>query len=234
MIGKNRGGVGMNRTEQLESVLSSFSDSDIRDRSYYPEFRREWEALLRTALEKDAYFDTDSPACYTVEHSFAGIHTQFHFDQAKIAEWYARELDRKKRIVFTPTRLRRDRQGNLLYHESRCDYDKTAPEPLIDKDNRNIIAAALPGLPPSLSVVYGNKLVETRFNAFLNSRVSLFLIETDYVPAFLASPFEICLYLCMMDICIIKENFKKVKDDQLRQYLHIFRPSPMLKIKGLL
>ena len=38
----------------------------------------------------------------------------------------------------------------------------------------------------------------------------------------------------MMDYCIIKENYKKVKGDDLWQFLHIFRPSPMLKIKGLL
>jgi hypothetical protein len=37
-----------------------------------------------------------------------------------------------------------------------------------------------------------------------------------------------------MDCCIIKENYTKVKDADLKQFLHIFRPSPMLKIKGLL
>ena len=95
-------------------------------------------------------------------------------------------------------------------------------------------AAALPELPPRLRIVYGNKWVDGRFNAFMNTRLSLFLIETDYVPAFLATPFEVCLYLFMMDYCIIKENYSKVKDEDLRQFLHIFRPSPMLKIKGLL
>lgn len=224
----------MNNKELFEAVLDSFQDSDIRERSYYPDFRRSWETMFRSALDSEAYFDTETPACYTVEHSFAGIDVRFHFDQTKISDWYAKELERKKHIVFTPTRLKRDRKGTLLYHESPCDYNADAEEPVIGEDNRNIIAAAFPGLPPVLSVVYGNKLVNSRFNAFLNSRISLFLIETDYVPAFLASPFELCLYLYMMDFCIIKENFKKVKDGELRQYLHIFRPSPMLKIKGLL
>ena len=37
-----------------------------------------------------------------------------------------------------------------------------------------------------------------------------------------------------MDYCIIKENYRTVKDEDLRGFLHIFRPSPMLRIKGLL
>ena len=47
-------------------------------------------------------------------------------------------------------------------------------------------------------------------------------------------PFEICLYLFLMDICIIREDYQQVKDEELRNLLHLFRPSPMLKIKGLL
>ena len=68
----------------------------------------------------------------------------------------------------------------------------------------------------------------------MKSRLSVFLINTDYVPAFLATPFELCLYLFLMDYCIIKENYTKVKDEELKQFLHIFKTSPMLKIKGLL
>ena len=37
-----------------------------------------------------------------------------------------------------------------------------------------------------------------------------------------------------MDYCIIKEDYQKVKDEELKPLLHIFKPSPMLKIKGLL
>jgi hypothetical protein len=93
----------------------------------------------------------------------------------------------------------------------------------------------MPGLPPELHVVYGNKWAKQRFlNPLTQRSLPLFLIQTDYVPAFLASPFEICLYLFLMDYCIIKENYRTVKDEDLRGFLHIFRPSPMLRIKGLL
>ena len=34
----------MNNEIVLQQVLKSFQDSAIRDRSYYPEFRRQWEA----------------------------------------------------------------------------------------------------------------------------------------------------------------------------------------------
>ena len=60
------------------------------------------------------------------------------------------------------------------------------------------------------------------------------MIETEYVPAFLATPFEVCLYLFLMDQCIIRSNYAKVKDEDLKQYLHIFKGSSMLKIKGLM
>ena len=136
-------------------------------------------------------------------------------------------------MVFKAQKLKHSRQGTLSLHDSPCDFDPDLPETALTEDMRNIVAAALPELPPRLRIVYGNKWVNGRFNAFMNTRLSLFLIETDYVPAFLATPFEVCLYLFMMDYCIIKENYKKVKDDDLWQFLHIFRPSPMLKIKGL-
>lgn len=225
----------MEQKEVFQQILASFQDSAIRQRSYYPDFRRQWEALLRAAMESaEVYFETDAPSILTVEHSFAGIDACFHFDQLKIADWYRQDSSRKKRVVFKAQKLKHSRQGGLSYHDSPCDYDPRLPEIALTEDKRNIIAAALPELPPRLRIVYGNKWVDGRFNAFMNTRLSLFLIETDYVPAFLATPFEVCLYLFMMDYCIIKENYSKVKDEDLRQFLHIFRPSPMLKIKGLL
>ena len=68
----------------------------------------------------------------------------------------------------------------------------------------------------------------------MSRSLPLFLIQTDFVPAFLGSPFEVCLYLFLMDTCIIKEDHQKVKDEDLRKLLHIFKASPMLRIKGLL
>lgn len=223
----------MENSEIYQQILNSFQDTAIRDRSYYPDFRRQWEALLKKALNSDEqYFDPDSPSVLSVEQSFAGIDAVFHFDQLKIADWYRQDSSRKKRVVFKPKKLKHSRNGALSFHDSPCDYDPQLPESSIT--DKNIIAAALPELPPRLRIVYGNKWVNSRFNVLMNTRLSLFLIETDYVPAFLATPFEVCLYLFMMDYCIIKENYSKVEDKELRKFLHIFRPSPMLKIKGIL
>ena len=110
----------------------------------------------------------------------------------------------------------------------------TLPEAALEERDRNILAAAFPGLPPELYVVYGNKWVDRVVNPLRRSSVALFLIRTPFVPAFLLSPFEICLYLFLMDCCIIREDCQKVKDEELKPLLHIFQPSPMLKIKGLL
>lgn len=224
----------MDKSEVLNQILSSFQDSAIRDRSYYPDFRRQWESLLKKTLNSEAYYDTEAPSILKAEHSFAGIDAVFHFDQLKIADWYRQDSSRKKRVVFQAKKMKHNKRSGLSFHDSPCDYDPALPESALTEKDKNIIAAALPGLPPRLRIVYGNKWVDGRFNPFMNTRLSLFLIETDYVPAFLASPFEVCLYLFMMDYCIIKENYSKVKDEDLKQFLHIFRPSPMLKIKGIL
>ena len=223
----------MDNQKILQQFIDSFQDNAIRSRSYYPEFRRRWEAVIRRAAESDdVYFDPASDSGFTVEHSFAGIETGFHFDQMKIAEWYQRDL-KDKHVVFKPQKLKHDKQG-LHFHEYTCSYDPNAAEPALNDENRNIIAAAMPELPARLQIVYGNKWVDGRFNAFLKTRLSVYLIDTDYVPAFLATPLEVCLYLFLMDYCIIKENYAKVKDEDLKQFLHIFKASPMLRIKKLL
>ena len=224
----------MDRKTLFENIEAAFQHPEIRERSFYPDFRRSWERLLTDAADSgESYSDPDAASVYPVPHSFDGIETVFHFDQLKIADWYRKEQSRGKRIVFSPTRLKHSRSGGLSFNDTPCAYDPNAAEPALTDDMRNVIAAALPGLPPHLQIVYGNKWVESRFNPFLMSRVSVFLIETDYVPAFLASPPEVALYLFMMDLCIIRENYKKVRDDELKKLLHIFRPSPMLRIKGL-
>ena len=223
----------MDNQKILQQFIDSFQDNAIRSRSYSPEFRRRWEAVIRRAAESDeVYFDTASDSVFTVEHSFAGIETGFHFDQMKIAEWYQRDL-KDKHVVFKPQKLKHDKQG-LHFHEYTCSYNPNAAEPALNDENRNIIAAAMPELPARLQIVYGNKWVDGRFNAFLKTRLSVYLIDTDYVPAFLATPLEVCLYLFLMDYCIIKENYTKVKDEDLKQFLHIFKSSPMLRIKKLL
>ena len=207
----------------------------IRERSFYPEFRRSWEALLKKASHSaETYFDAGSPACITIPCAYGELDFRFHLDQSKMADWYYKEVKSHKRVVFEPKRFKRSFSGKLSYHESVCRYDPALPESALEEKDRNILAAAFPGLPPELYIVYGNKWVDRVVNPLRRSSVALFLIRTAFVPAFLLSPFEICLYLFLMDCCILKEDHEKVKDEELKPLLHIFQPSPMLRIKGLL
>ena len=222
-------GVCLNRFREL------CQDPAIRERSYYPRFRQEWEALLKkTAEMNELYFPIDADSVLAVRSNWGGMDFDFHFDQLKIADWYDQEIRRKKRIVFVPKRVSRSRNGVLSFHDSPCHYDPALPEPALREQDRNIMAAAMPGLPPELWIVYGNKWVEKKFNPLVQRHLSLFLIQTEFVPAFLATPFEVALYLFLMDCCIIKADYEKVKDADLQGFLHIFKGSPMLKIKGLL
>ncbi len=219
----------------LQAVEGIYQDQTIRNREYYPDFRRQWDAVLKKALHSEtSYLPEDAKAIYTVKHSYGGFDLTLHFDQVKMADWYEKELKRRSKAIFVPKKLKRSRSGVLSLQDSICRYDPKAPELALTDEMKNVIACALPGLPPELCVVYGNKWVDSHFNAFRQRSISLFFLNTDYVPAFLGSPLEICLYLFLMDCCIIKENYTKVKDPDLKQFLHIFRPSPMLQIKGLL
>ena len=218
-----------------QAIEGLYQDPAIRERSFYPEFRRCWDALLQKAADSaETYFDEDSPAVITIPCTYGGLDFRFHLDQSKMADWYFQEVKRKKRVVFEPQRFKRSFSGKLSYHESSCRYDPALPEAALEERDRNIMAAAFPGLPPELYVVYGNKWVERKITPFSRSSVALFLIRTPFVPAFLASPFEVCLYLFLMDCCILKEDCQKVRDEELKPLLHIFQPSPMLKINGLL
>lgn len=225
----------MDSHDILQAVEAIYQDYTIRDREYYPDFRRGWDKVLRAALSsEESYLPEDPAGVLTVRHSYGGIDLELHFDQLKMADWYEKELARKSKTVFVAKRIKRSRKGELSFHDSPCTYDPSEPESALTDDIKNIIACALPGFPPELRVVYGNKWVNSKFGPLHSSSMSLFFLNTDYVPAFLGSPAEVCLYLFLMDCCIIKENYKKVKDADLKQFLHIFRPSPMLKIKGLL
>lgn len=217
---------------QIEAL---YQDSAIRDRKYYPDFRRAWNSLLEAAASsEEEYFPPEANSVITIHSDYGGLSFDFHLDQKKMADWYDQEVRSRKRVVFVPKRFRRSRSGQLSFHESLCRSYPELPEPALPESDRNIMACAMPGLPPELHIVYGNKWLAGRNNPLLQRSLPLFLIQTDYVPAFLATPFEICLYLFLMDYCIIKENYRTVKDEDLRGFLHIFRPSPMLRIKGLL
>ena len=221
--------------ETFQKLEALYQDNAVRDRKYYPDFRRSWNALLQPASENtEEYFPLESPSVVTIHSDYGGLDYDFHLDQDKMADWYFQEVKRGKRVVFNPKRFKRSRSGQLSFHESVCHSHPEFPETTLPESDRNIMACAMPGLPPELHIVYGNKWIEKRLSPLLQSSLPLFLIQTDFVPAFLASPFEVCLYLFLMDYCIIKEDYQKVKDEELRNFLHIFRPSPMLKIKGLI
>lgn len=227
--------VAANEKNILQAIEAMYQDFAIREREYYPDFRRGWDAVFKAALSSDkSFLPGDLSAVFTVKHSYGGLDFELNFDQLKIADWYEKELARKSKTVFVAKRFKGTRAGSLSFHDSPCHYDPDAPEAALTKDIKNIIACALPGFPPELQVIYGNKWVREKFTVLRQRSVSLYFLNTDYVPAFLGSRLELALYLFLMDCCIIKENYSKVKDADLKQFLHIFRPSPMLKIKGLL
>ena len=217
--------------ELLDAVYRCLEDPEIKSRGFFADFSKAWREIFKKASHNTAeYFDIDSDRCYTVHSDFAGISIDFHFDQLKMAEWYDKELKNRKKVVFSGKKLKRSRRtGELVYQDIVCE----APEPALNEHNRNIIACALPGMPPTMRIVYGNKFVNTRFNPLRLASLGCFLIGTDYVPAFLGSAMEVAVYLFLMDYCIIKENYLKVKDEDMRRLLHAIRISPMLRIKGL-
>ena len=226
----------MNSSREIFQKLETFyQDNAIRNRKFYPDFRCGWNALLESAYESDEeYFPVESESVVVIPCDYDGLDFDFHLDQSKMADWYYKEVKRGKRVVFVPKRVRRSRNGQLSFHESPCHSHPEFSETSLKESDRNIMACAMPGLPPELHIVYGNKWIGKRLSPLLQSSLPLFLIQTDFVPAFLATPFEVCLYLFLMDTCIIREDYQKVKDEDLRSLLHIFKPSPMLKIKGLL
>lgn len=221
--------------ELLKSIDACFVDPEILQREFFTEFSQAWHAIFKKAMHSEAdYFDINADRCYTVHCDCAGISCDFHFDQMKIAEWYNKELKNRKKVVFAGKKLKRSRRtGQLMYEDVICEYEPDAEEPALNEQNRNIVACAIPGMPPTVRIVYGNKFVNSRFNPLRTSTLGCFLIGTDYVPAFLGSAMEVAVYLFMMDVCIIKENYHKVKDKDLKGLLHAMRVSPMLRIKGL-
>ena len=217
------------------SIPMLWNDTAVTGWAFFAEFRGEWRRLLEKALESDTvYFDASAQTVTRLPVAFCGLETEFCFDRAKIAEWYEKEVNRGKRTVFYPERLRREGSGKLSFKGVSCLYDPNLSEPELEKGSKAVFACAVPSVPVEMRVISGNSCVENQINPFAKRKVSLYRIPTDYVPAFLASPFEVCLYLFLMDYCILKEDAGKVKDEEMKPLLHIFRPSPMLKIKGII
>ena len=138
----------------LQAIDGLCQDPAIRERSFYPAFRRAWDALLKKASHSaETYFDPDSPACITIPCTYGGLDFTFHLDQGKMADWYYKEVKAKKRVVFEPKRFKRSFSGKLSYHESSCRYDPALPEAALGERDRNILAAAFTSRPPALNVV---------------------------------------------------------------------------------
>lgn len=225
-----------NKDNILSIIDILYHQYAINGRTYFQGFKNRWNAAFERAFSMEAsYFSQNLDNVLAVEHTFEDFTFTLHFDQLKINEWYEKEMQRGSKTIFEPKKLKRSRTGVLTLDESICTYDPNLPEPALSEKNKNIIACAFPNLPnPTLRVVYGNKWVNSRFTPLRMRSLQLYLLNTDFVPAFLATPVEVCLYLFLMDCCIIKLNYKVVKDEELQKYLHIFRPSPMLKIKGII
>lgn len=225
----------MDEKALLHQINILLLEETVRGREYGAEFRTLWNTLFDRVTEHPRTYPPKSgDSTLALPFSFAGIETTFHFDQLKMDEWFRRDINQRRPVVFKAEKLKRDASGVLTFHDSLCSYNGKAPERALTEDNKNIFACALPGLPPRLGIVYGNKWVDSRFTALRRHTLQLYLIQTDYAPAFLQSDLEVCLYLFLMDYCIIRENTGKVKDTELRPFLHVFRPSPMLQVKGLL
>ena len=223
------------KEEILKFVEKMYLQPELYKREYFKDFTQSWDAAFKQAFAMNASYLPENPdAVLAVEHTFEDLTVTWHFDQLKIYDWFQKEMEARSKNIFTSKKLKRSMNGVLSYDETVCTYDPKLPEPALTEKMRNVIACALPGLPnPELKVVYGNKWVNKRFNPFRIASLQLYLINTDYVPAFLGDPVEVCLYLFMMDCCIIKLNHEYTRDKDLKPLLHIFRRSPMLVVKGI-
>ena len=73
--------------ERLRQFDALWQDPAIRNRAFYPDFRRGWEALLRRAVQsEELYFELGGENVLEVPCSFAGTDFVFHFDQLKMAK----------------------------------------------------------------------------------------------------------------------------------------------------
>ncbi|MDN0033158.1 hypothetical protein [Oscillibacter ruminantium] len=225
-----------NREDVYRQILPLFESDWLKACAFGEEFRNEWKRVLRGAARNDQPYSPETPeAVFPVTHSFQGVPFTFHFDQKRLYGWYCEDCKLKERRVFQPRELTRSgADGSVGIGQSKLHWDADAPEPAVPEEGKEIIACSLPGFPPPLWVVYGNRRVEGGFHGFLKpNKLRVLLIQAEFAPAFLGSAFEVCLYLFWMDCCILMENQSKLKPDSLRPLLHIFRRPSMLTLKGL-
>jgi hypothetical protein len=204
----------------------------LKRRSFSAEFQNAWHQLLRTNVRADrSYLPENTDSVFPVAHTFEGGSITFHFDQGKLADWFQQDSKGKAHRVFLPQDLRREPEG-IFYKTSPFHYDPQASEPSVP-EGKLVLVCSLPGFPPPLQAVYGNRNVERSFRGLGKRKLLTFLIPAEFTPAFLCTSFEVCLYLFWMDCCILKENQEKLSDADIQPLLHIFRPSSMLTIRGL-
>ena len=221
--------------EELYAAQAALFDAPwLKGCSFANEWRNEWRRVLRSAARSpQSYPPARDEAVFPLEHTFQDTSVTFHFDQDKLWDWFQRDGKLDQRRVFLPRELTRNIEGNVGIRDSQLTWDDALEEPTVSPDGKEIFVASLPGFPPPLRVVYGNRRVEGRFTGLKKRKLPIFLIQADFVPAFLGDSFEAALYLFWMDVCIMMENRVKLKDKDLQPLLHIFRESSMLTIKGL-
>ncbi len=214
--------------------LSHFDSPWLKGCSFANEWRNEWKRVLRAAARNPEAYPVRRPeAVFTLPHTFQDASVTFHLDQDKLWDWFLRDGNLKERRVFLARELTRNSEGEVGIRDSQLTWDAGLEEPAVPEGGKEIFAASLPGLPPPLRVVYGNRRVEGCFTGWKKKRLPIYLIRPEFTPAFLGDSFETALYLFWMDVCILSENRLKLKDKDLRPLLHIFRESSMLTVKGL-
>ncbi|MCI8650700.1 MAG: hypothetical protein HFG20_11360 [Anaerotruncus sp.] len=217
-----------------QEIAPIFGAAWLKERAFAGAFRDKWQRTLRASARGNQDWLPENPdAIFAVSHTFQGVTLTFHFDQLKLADWFAQDSKRRQRRVFQPQTLTRRVDGSVGYYGSPMQYTADAPELCIPEKGKEIFVCTLPGLPPILQTVYGNKRVENRFHGLLGrNKLEVFFIGTEFTPAFLCGSFEMCVYLFWIDCCILQENYGKLKDDELKGLLHIFRSNSMLTLKG--
>ena len=221
--------------EELYAAQAALFDAPwLKGCSFANEWRNEWRRVLRSAVRSpQSYPAARDEAVFPLEHTFQDTSVTFHFDQDKLWDWFQRDGKLKERRVFLPRELTRNLEGCVGIRDSQLTWDEALDEPTVSPEGQEILVASLPGFPPPLRVVYGNRRVEGCFTGFKKRKLPIFLIQADFVPAFLGDSFEVALYLFWMDVCIMMENRVKLKDKDLQPLLHIFRETSMLTIKNL-
>ncbi|MFR1051658.1 MAG: hypothetical protein ACLSE7_08010 [Lachnospirales bacterium] len=221
--------------EELYAAQAAFFDAPwLKGCSFANEWRNEWRRVLRAAARDPKPYPPQNPAAvFPMEHTFEDAEFTFHFDMEKVWDWFRRDSALKERRVFLPRELTRNLEGEVGIRDSQLTWDAALPEPELPDAGKELLVCSLPGFPPPLRVVSGNRLVDGSFTGFKKRKLPICLIQAEFTPAFLGDSFEAALYLFWMDVCIMMENRVKLKDKDLQPLLHIFRASSMLTIKGL-